>query len=145
MHRKVASTLVVLALALGGIAGCGGGDEPLTRAEFVKQANAACVVKQPRTSTTARTRGPEGFLTQVLAQQEAIVDGLGEINAPEELVSDFDALKKAMQERADIVEKALAAVKENPKIKLEDLGKDAEGIQKRITSSSRALGLKSCT
>ena len=144
MHRKVAGTLIVLALALTGIAGCGGGDEPLTRAEFVKQANAACTVKVPQ-STTARSRGPEGFLTQVLAQQKAVSDGFDDLDAPDEVESDFSTLKTAMEQRVDLVEKALAAVKEDSKTTLDRFGKEAEGIQKRITSSSRALGLKSCT
>ena len=145
MHRKVASTLVVLALAFAGIAGCGGGDEPLTRAEFVKQANAACVVKQQRTSTTERTRGPAGFLTQIVAQQQEILDGLEDLDAPDQLDNSFNALKKAMQERVDIVEKALAAVKEDPKTKLETFGTQAEVPQKAISRSSKALGLKNCT
>ncbi len=146
MHRKVAGAVVVaLAFALAGVTGCGSGDEPLTKAEFVRQTNAACKAQPPKASTTSRTRGPEGFLTQVLAQQQLIIDGLDGINAPDELDSDFTKLKDAMGQRLEIVERAVAAVKADPKAKLEDFGKDAEGIQKTITSSARALGLRSCT
>lgn len=145
MHRKVAGAVcVALALALAGVAGCGG-DKPLTKAEFVRQVNAACKAPAPKTSTTSsRARGPEGFLAQILAQQQAVIHSLNDIQAPDGLNGEYATLKKAFKQRVAVIEKALAAVKADPKANLEHFGEDADAMKPQITRAVASLGVKDC-
>ncbi len=145
MHRKVAGAVVV-ALALG-VASCGGSDEPLTKAELVKQMNVVCKGKRQRTDTTADKgrNGPGAFFEQILERQKEIADGLDELTPPAELETAFAALKKAEVDRQALVEKAIAAIKADPKAKLESLTKEGEAIQRQLTSAAAEIGAKSCT
>lgn len=141
MHRKVAGAVVV-ALALG-VASCGGGDEPLTKAELVKQVNVVCKGK-PQKARSGK-RGPNSFFEQILAQQKEIDEGLDALTPPAELEDEFAALKEAQEGRRALLEKAIAALKENPKAQLDSLSEDGEDVQRQVASAATALGAKSCT
>ena len=107
--------------------------------------NVACKGKpQKATTTPARSRGPEGFFERIIDRQQELVDGLEGIEAPDELDSDFTALKAAARDRLALLERAAAALKANPRARLESLGKEAEGIQKQVAQASRAIGVKEC-
>lgn len=140
MHRKVAGAVAV-ALALG-VASCGG-DEPLTKAELVKQVNIVCKGKPQRGGSAKR--GPNAFYDQILAGQKAISEGLEDIKPPEELEDEFAALKEAEDDRRELMEKAVAALRENPKADLSSLSEEGEPIQRQLVRAATALGVRNCT
>lgn len=95
MHRKAAIALVV-ALALGA-ASCGSSDEPLTRAELVRQADATCqrittegrkiFAEAARNGRRIEDPDVRAQLTDLL---NSVVSGLEDLQPPDELKSDFD-------------------------------------------------------
>src|SRR5215208_3961980 len=106
MYRKVAATLAA-ALALG-VASCGGSEEPLTRAELVRQIDVACrngqqvSQRQIRANRGASARDGTGFLAAILDGQRAVSEDLDDLDAPDAARDDFDAFKQGVKDRIGI-------------------------------------------
>jgi len=126
MMRK---TFAVAAVMAGlGVAGCGGDDEALTKAEFVKQGNAICAKGNAELKTKveeliAGGKEPdmeaqiafveEEFLPNVQGQ----IDDLGELTPPEADEGEVEAIIASAQEAIDKAEadlEAVAAAEEDP-------------------------------
>jgi len=144
--RWIAAGLVVAAAAVG--AGCGSSsdDEPLSRAEFVQQANAACRAAQTRLAREPYPRKVEEFRSwgaKVATIQQELVDRLGELNPPEATKAAFERLTAGLQtsqeQTAEITQlvsgdrRALAAASATNQRQ-----NDAN------TQTARALGLAAC-
>lgn len=84
MDRKVLSA-VVAALVLA-LAGCGGSSEPLSRADFAKQANAICVKRKALVATAQRQHRNDfrGAIRQALPGFAKTIDELASLKAPTE-------------------------------------------------------------
>ena len=122
-------TFAVAAVMAGlGVAGCGGDDEALTKAEFVKQGNAICAKGNAELKTKveeliAGGKEPdmeaqiafveEEFLPNVQGQ----IDDLGELTPPEADEGEVEAIIASAQEAIDKAEEdleAVAAAEEDP-------------------------------
>jgi hypothetical protein len=142
--------LALTAAATLTLAGCGEGDEAkdkadpspsaLTKTDFLKQANAICKTGEDKINAAAEAAfgdAPDeaklkAFTTDVaLPETQKIVDGLRELEAPEELASDFDAL-------LDSTEADLAKVKADWEYGIGD-----EAFADANTKAN-AMGLEAC-
>ncbi|MGB2712364.1 MAG: hypothetical protein WBC33_12720 [Conexibacter sp.] len=133
MQRKVLGTAaVVLALGAGGC----GGEDTLTKAELIKQANLICkeaIKKTPRRGT---------LTAKVLAYQNIKISGMRELKPPAELESRMEQYTRVQMALREVFEQYSRA----PKRKGPGRAVIAEGerLQKRGKALSTALGLTAC-
>lgn len=113
------AVLGLLIIALAAVSGCGGGDETssLTKAEFTKQANAACKEhaseRDELFKSVSATIKPsevtkadqEKLISDVLIPPyEKNIESIEDLGAPEGDEKEVEALIKAMQSSVDKVE-----------------------------------------
>jgi hypothetical protein len=153
MHRKVAA-IVAAVLALGA-AGCGGGDgggeDSLTRAEFVKQADAVC--KRAQTLPAAEGERPTlvEFGERTLASRRTMLARLEQLEPPEQMASRYDRYLAAVRENdelnAQVLERFRAA--KDGKVPQDDatlaLTERRDDAAATATAIGKKLGLKVCT
>ena len=139
MHGKVAGALVVaLALAL---ASCGG-SSTLSKADFVKQANAACA-KARKDTEKARGKGISAFADRVEQYAREKAKGIEALKPPDELKASYTAYTGALKQRSDLIARLVVKLKARKRIDKADEKSVAE-LQEREESAGRALGLTTC-
>ena len=103
----LAALACAAAVAAGGLAGCGGGDDAsLSREEFVAQANQICADGTARieAAVPADTSGPpsgaggERFYETIVDETQGTVDGIAALDPPDEIRADVDAMVAAARE-----------------------------------------------
>lgn len=144
MDRKVVGAAVAaVALAAGG---CGSGSSTLSRAEFVKRANAACT--QAQTAATrpggASTRGIEAFANRVMTGLKVESDGFSRLNPPKEMQSTFVAYRQDLAQFEGLVTRYVAAVKARNRTQTEALNRQATALNQQRQAHIRTLGLRNC-
>jgi len=122
-------TFAIAAAVAGlGVAGCGGDDEALTKAEFVKQGNAICAkgnaeIEKKVEELIAGGKEPDMdaqiafFEDDVLPNLQGQIDDLGELTPPEADEGEVEAIIASAQEAIDKAEEdleAVAAAEEDP-------------------------------
>ncbi len=123
MFKRYGCALALALLAAGVGAGCGGGDEePLSKAEYIKQGDAICKKAAAELEKDAKAKLPSGkkpseeqltsFTEEVLKPNaQGQINDLRDLTPPE---GDGDKLNGIYDE----VEGALAKVEDDPKILL---------------------------
>ena len=135
MHRKVAVAMAAV-LALG-VASCGGSD-PLTKAEFTKQANAVCVKARARIERMKGAGGEIAALMQKgVAYERAKADGIRALDAPDELKAAITEYTHAITARGAYFEKA-------SRRKKADFGVEFTEATTREDELAKSLGLRKC-
>ena len=150
MPRRFPLLIVPLSLTvLATLAGCGG-EEPLSRAEYVKQADAICA----RTAARGRELGDVGDAGSVaeleritatrrrLAEQQ--LEELRALKAPGEIAETADdayELQEGLLERFDEV---IRAAKDKDSVKLQQIGTELVRVTEQSRAKIRAIGLKVC-
>jgi len=153
MHRKVARMVAVglgLALTLG-VASCGG-EEPVTRAAFVREADATCrSARRDMRLTGNAQRDPRAFAARLIEARRALIADLDAIEAPEDLAGRYDSYLAALRESTDLSEQVV-----------EQSGSDADGTpvldgeaaatarerdraSREAFNLARGLGFRTCT
>lgn len=112
MHRKVAG-LVAAALALGA-ASCGG-DEPLTKAEFIRQADAVCVEsRRVGTAEQSKLSGNGASMREVvdkaLEVKQTLAADLAEIEPPESLAASYKAYLRTLKLNTSLSREIVASI-----------------------------------
>jgi hypothetical protein len=142
MQRKVAGALVVaLALALG-TAGCGGSG-PLTKAEFVKQGNAACIkarTRAERIPVDPKAKGVESLLAKAAAYEHAKLAGIEALAPPDELQVRYEQFKHAVAARGAFFKKSSGRTIKS----LDAISVEFAELQKQEDETARALNLTKC-
>jgi hypothetical protein len=138
MRRTVVAAIVV-AVALGA-GGCGG-SEPLTRAEFVKRAEAVCTRVSKKIERT-QIRGLEGLAQKLIALERGKVDGIGELEPPDGLRASVDQYLGVINDRSAFYRRALSDIRENGKPRQQDVA--AVEIQTREKELATELHLRAC-
>jgi len=142
MHRKVAAALVAV-LALG-IASCGESGRTLTRAELVRQVEAACREGQLATQQQGRARSTAGFLTAVVAGQRVIVARIKDFNGSGEAKSDFAAFKQGVQQRLALFQRFQSTGGAGLQRAIAQVQAEAEAITRRVHDAATRLGIEGC-
>lgn len=147
MHRKVAAALVA-ALALG-VASCGSSDEPLTRAELVRQVEAACAQGQRQAEAAQRESRSsvtgDAFLTSLIAGQRTVSARIADIDPPDELSDDFDAFKQNIEARTAVFERFQASrAKLTDKRAIAAIEPEVQALGERLQAVTRRLGIEGC-
>jgi hypothetical protein len=143
MHRSVAAALVA-ALALG-VASCGGSEEPLTRAQLVRQIEVACREGSKAGRRVKRSSEPRALLIdRLVTGQRAAVEEIDDLNPAESVKADFEAFKQQMHARADLF--ARAGSHSGAALVRAMNAAEAEGIRitKQLLAAANRLGVKGC-
>lgn len=147
MHRKVAAALVA-ALALG-VASCGESGRTLTRAELVRQVEAACRQGQQETQQKARASGRSEstatFLAAILAGQRVIVARIKDLNGAGEAKSEFADFKQGVQQRLDLFQRVQSAGSAGVLRAIRAVQAETEAITRRVHDAATRLGIEGCT
>jgi len=111
MDRKIAAALVS-ALALG-VVSCGSAGPKLTREQLISKVEAAC--QEGGQTTQREMRGssstPVQYGSAITAGQRVIVARLRGLNPPAAAKRDFIAFQAGMQQRLQVYEQVLAALR----------------------------------
>jgi hypothetical protein len=146
MHRKVAAALVA-ALALA-VAGCGGSEETLTRAQLVRRIETACREAQRAAQEEIRAaRGSEdqqSFIAALLAGQKVQMDALDDVDATGAAKADFEAFKEGVQARVDAVERVSSADRADFQRAMSAAQPEAEAASRKVEAAARSLGVEGC-
>jgi hypothetical protein len=150
MYRKVAAVLVavlVAVLALG-VASCGSSEPELTRAQLVKQTQAAC--RAARAVTYRKLRSNRSgdqvvFIAAVVAGQEIVVDRLNDLNPPAAAQDAFDAFKQGEQDRLDALKQIASSDRAEIERAIREAQPQIEAIGRRTSAAEKRLGIEGCT
>lgn len=143
--RWAAIGLVVAAAA--GVAGCGSSsdDEPLSRAEFTQQANAACRAALARIAREPYPRRLDEFRAwgaKVAAVQQQMIDRLGELTPPEETRAAVERLTAGLSTAQSQTEEIAGLVTDQRRLAA---ASEANNRQSAVNQqTARSLGLTAC-
>jgi hypothetical protein len=143
MRRALAPLALLAALA-----GCGddGGGE-LTKAEFIKQADAICTkfdarlkaIPQPKTAAEIADYADKA--TPVAREG---VDDLRELEAPDDFAAQAKTLIDGLDSDVKLFEDLASAAAKNDTARLEEIGGEAERRTAERERQARSAGFKSC-
>jgi hypothetical protein len=108
-RTALAALACAAAVAVTGLAGCGGDDDgsaALSRDEFVTQANAICAAGNAKIEAAVpeNATGPpsgdagERFYETIVDETQGTVDGIAALEPPDEITSEVDAMVAAARE-----------------------------------------------
>jgi hypothetical protein len=135
--------ILVAALA----AGCGG-DEELSREQYVSKLNAMCEdfsekereIGEPQTPADLVEKGP-----RILdAFETAIVDKVRKLEAPGEIADQADRLVDLADRQRQVLGELIAAAKDGNVAKVRELASRNQALNKETTLITRELGAKAC-
>ncbi len=145
MRVQCSAALLAATVALAG-SGCGG-DEPLTRAEYVKQADAICTDYAAR---QAKLGGPKdvGDIARVAEQTKPLIEErlekLRELKPPK-------AVEDSAEEAFDLIERQLPKIDEledaaraGDAARIRSIAASATKLDQQARAKTRAIGLKVC-
>jgi hypothetical protein len=128
-------------------AGCGG-DEELSREQYVSKLNAMCEdfsekereIGEPQTPADLVEKGP-----RILdAFETAIVDKVRELEAPGEIADQADRLVDLADQQRQVLGDLIAAAKDGNIVQVRELASRNQALNKETTSITRELGAKAC-
>lgn len=137
--------LGILVAVLG--AGCGDGDA-LSREQYVSKLNATCEdfsekekeIGEPQTIADLVLKGP-----QILdAFEEAIVDEVGNLNAPDEIADEAERLVELADRQRDVLGELIDAATNNDLAEVRELVAKNEAVNQEANSIARNLGAEAC-
>jgi hypothetical protein len=137
---SVRGLVILLAAIL--LAGCGGSEEPLTRAELIQQANEICrehvsAIEELEeglgsTNSSAALADLASVLPQVADEFRGLADDLGELNPPEDLEDRYDLTLDRIDRVADELDQAAEAAEAG----------DRQGVNSVLQESLAALSIQ---
>jgi hypothetical protein len=136
--------IVVALLAVG----CGG-DEALSREEYVAKLNAMCEdfgeredeIGEPQTVADLVEKGP-----QILeAFDKAILNQVEELRAPGEIADEADRLVVLASRQHDVLAGLVDAAREGDLERVQELAARNERVNGEASALARRLGAESCT
>jgi DNA-binding PadR family transcriptional regulator len=160
----MARPLLVLAIALALLAGCGGGDDGdsgggPSREQFVADANAVCrdgekkiqeISEQGRqeleqASSDAQRRDAVGdVLEQTAEEYRPYLDRLKGLEAPEDLADDWSNFVDGITEAFDLIPELADATRENDEQQLSQLARRFSAIAEDTRPFAEDTGLDDC-
>ena len=145
MRGSVAVLVGVFALLA---AGCGGGgEEPLSKAEFQSQANAICAKYEKQLKAVGTPTSIEeipDLVEQALAILNKEIDEIAALNPPEDLQSDFDKMIAASNKTKAAADDLSAAAKSGDQAAVQQALEDGNAASKEADQLAAGLGLSEC-
>jgi reverse gyrase len=138
-----ASTAVAASLAICMLlAGCGGSDPELSKAEFVKQADAICVAVKKRLSKELENDANDLYVSTAEALQTE-ADEIGALGAPGADSDQIDAIVESARRVATTIEEGGLEESEERELDKKDLDQATSQMSK-AERLARSYGLESC-
>jgi hypothetical protein len=128
------------------IAGCGG-DDRLTREEFVSEAEAICEEFDQRLEDVPDPESADDVERYVDEARPVIEDGLGELRAlqpPEELEEQWDELMDRNDEALEVLDDLSEAAASADEARLQEISEEASRQDAETDRMARAIGLENC-
>ncbi|HLM93076.1 MAG TPA: hypothetical protein VK273_04630 [Gaiellaceae bacterium] len=145
MRGTVAALVGVLALLA---AGCGGGgEEPLSEAEFQSQANAICAKYQKQLNALGTPSSIDeipDLVQQALVILNKEIDEIAALNPPDELQSDFDKMIAASNKTKAAANDLSAAAKSGDQAAVQKALEDGNAASDEADQLATGLGLSGC-
>ncbi len=126
-------------------AGCG--DEQLTRAEYVKQADAICKdssAQQKRLGEPKSVKDIERLADQTKPLVEEQLAKLRGLNAPDEVADDANAAYDLLEQQLPKIDQLKAAAKANDVERIQQIATEAGKLDDRANAKAKAIGLEVC-
>jgi hypothetical protein len=145
MRGCVAALMGALALLA---AGCGGGgEEPLSKAEFQSQANAICAKYEKQLNALGTPSSIDeipDLVQQALVILNKEIDEIAALNPPDELQSDFDKMITASNKTKAAANDLSAAAKSGDQAAVQKALEDGNAASDEADQLATGLGLGEC-
>jgi hypothetical protein len=145
MRGCVAALMGALALLA---AGCGGGgEEPLSKAEFQSQANAICAKYEKQLNALGTPSSIDeipDLVQQALVILNKEIDEIAALNPPDELQSDFDKMIAASNKTKAAANDLSAAAKSGDQAAVQKALEDGNAASDEADQLATGLGLGEC-
>lgn len=144
MRGSVASLVGVLVLLA---ASCGGGEEPLSKAEFQSQANAICAKYEKQLNALGTPSSIDeipDLVQQALVILNKEIDEIAALNPPDELQSDFDKMIAASNKTKAAANDLSAAAKSGDQAAVQKALEDGNAASDEADQLATGLGLGEC-
>jgi hypothetical protein len=145
MRGSVAALVGVLALLA---AGCGGGgEEPLSKADFQSQANAICAKYEKQLNALGTPSSIDeipDLVQQALVILNKEIDEIAALNPPDELQSDFDKMIAASNKTKAAANDLSAAAKSGDQAAVQKALEDGNAASDEADQLATGLGLGEC-
>jgi hypothetical protein len=141
---------VVAAVAVLGVAGCGGGDDSnktLSYSDFSNQANEICKSSNEKSAglrVTGDLKADAATLDKIIPEVESARADFAKLKPPEELKSDFDKFLSISDQQLANAKKARDAAKAGDKAGYIQILKDTQGLQAQSHEAGSKLGAAEC-
>jgi hypothetical protein len=147
LEKRIVVGVVLGSVMAGLAAGCGG-EEELNKKEYVAELNAMCEdfsarekeIGESRTAADLVEKGPR----IVDAFEEAIVDKIGTLDAPDEIADRANRLVDVADQQRDVLEGLVGAARENDLAKARELAAKNEALNNEASGIARELGAEAC-
>jgi hypothetical protein len=128
--------------------GCGG-DEPLSKEQYVSKLNAMCEDFRERESEIGEPQTPADLVEKgpriLDAFEKAIVDKVGDLEAPGEIAPQADRLVDLADQQRDVLAGLIDAAKDSDFAGVRELAARNEALNAQAESITRELGAEACT
>lgn len=139
-------TWLLLLLALAPACGDGGSGE-LSRAEYTKQANAACAKAERTLDGLGEFANFKELAREMKTGRDAMkmaAQELRELQPPAKLLSNHKRLIRLTEETADLADRLSVAAEKNDQVEMETLAERADKLTVATNEVSQKLGLLEC-
>jgi hypothetical protein len=143
---RAATHLMPLLALTASIAACGG-EDALSRADYVEQANAICRDYNAQIEKLEEPRdfaGIRAYVSRAKDLTDDAVTRLDELQPPEELAADHDAFVKEGRQVAGLADQLAAAADKRDEAALQRISEQGEKNDERSDARAERMGLTEC-
>jgi hypothetical protein len=147
METKVLMRVGVLGSFVALLAGCAG-DESISKMQYVSELDEMCEdfrerekeIGDPQTVADLVEKGP-----RILdAFDEAILDKVRTLKAPDEIAGEADRLVELADQQHDVISELIAAANDNDPTRVRELASMNAAVNEETKSIARGLGAEAC-
>jgi hypothetical protein len=144
---RAAALALAWVLALGACSSGGEGEERLSRAEYIRQADAICASYDKRLGTLGRADSVEELARNAERALPIARDGvaeLRELSPPEQLEPRVEEWLERNDENVEKIEELGDAAREGDETAVQAIAADAADNEREADRLARRIGLRSC-
>jgi len=147
MRGALAALVGVLVLLASGCGGGGGGGDRLSKADFQSQANSICAKYQKQLDALGTPSSLDeipALVDKALAILNKEIDEIGQLNPPEELQSQFNAMLAASDKTKQAADDLSTAAKAGDQAGVQKALREGNAASSQADKIAGELGLDSC-